>query len=89
MCSVLKFAPEQFVKAQRGSKGTDLLLLLTSALDWSIPLSDYFTPMKETRYPFCRGPAGPRAGLDSLVKSRSHRNSIQYFRKYRESRMGS
>ena len=47
----VKFKVEQARKAQKGSKGKDRLLFLTSALDvgeWSRPSRGLFTPWKDT-----------------------------------------
>jgi hypothetical protein len=91
VCSILKFSLEQFVKAQRGSIGIDVLFLLTSALDGLTGQHRSPTTLLLRKRPgthFIGGSLGPRAGLDRFVKTRSHRNSIQYLQKCRESRIG-
>jgi hypothetical protein len=91
VCSVLEFALEQVVKAQRGTKGRDLLFLLTSALDGLAGQRRSPTTLllrKRAGTHFIGGSLDTTASLDRFLKTHSHRDSIQYFRKYRESRIG-
>ena len=59
----------------RGVRNIAVTLPLTSALDpdgCSTRCPGSFTPVKESRYPLYRRPAGPRAGLDGCGKSCFH-----------------
>jgi hypothetical protein len=56
----VKFALEEAMKAQRGSRGVYSFFNLDSRWDgWSMPRLGRFTPGNETRYKFYRRLGGP------------------------------
>jgi hypothetical protein len=62
VCKKVKFALEQAMKTQRGSRGI-AVLFLTLVLDrsgWLTPCSSCFTVGKETWYPLYRRLGGPQ-----------------------------
>jgi hypothetical protein len=69
---IVKYALEQAMKAQRGSRGTAQLFNFGARWEgWSTPRPGRFTPGKETQYPLCRRLGGPpTAALEGCGKSR-------------------
>jgi hypothetical protein len=73
----IKFALEQAMKFQKGSRGYSSILSLTSGLDGDELLTS--RPLPSGKRPgthFIGGWVGPRSGLHGWGKSRPHRDSI-------------
>ena len=65
----VKFGLEHTVKAQRGSRGTTVLLDLGARWGgWLTPRPGRFTPGKETRYPLYRRLGGPQGRCGRVRK---------------------